>query len=47
MSKEDFLGEEEIQRDKEEEFPRLWKNVSKGIGKEQKFGGMGRVGGHF
>lgn len=47
MRKEDFLGEEEIQREKEKGFPRLWKSASKGIGKEQKFGGMGRDGRHF
>lgn len=44
MSKQDFLGEEEIQREKEKGFPRLWKNASEGIGKEQKFGGWGEMG---
>ena len=44
LSKQDFLGEEEIQREKQKGFPRLWKSASKGIGKEQKFGGWGEMG---
>lgn len=44
LSKQDFLGEEEIQREKEKGFPRLWKSASKGIGKEQKFGGWREKG---